>query len=575
MYLQTWKSDVFALDRRTGRVRWARNTTAPNDGPNGVAVVGRTCLRGDGHDRVRARRRARGAPLERGASRRKTEQFVDIAPGRRPRARLPQHRRLPAGRPRAPSTRSTPRTGTIASGGSTRSRDPWPHPRRGSAAAPGTRLRRRRRAASTRALEPRAVGRHADAARTAAGLPRPARSTPTRSSCSTGATGRLALVRPGDAARRPRLRLPRLAGPRARSVASSGALVVRRRQGGPGRRLGPGARASGVWAQRRSARTCNDLGPLPRDAVRVCPGLFGGVLTPDGLRGRTALRPRRRALHARERGHVGVRVAPAAADAQGEGRALRARRRDGRQLLAAPAAARRSSAARPSRATSSSRRRSTGGCTRSRRTTARRLWQARAPAGINALPGGRRRPARSCGGRRAASREPLAEPVAVADRATPRADASVTLRAEDGRLSGRRRARGASERVERAAETARAAARERRDGRVRQDRADQARARRARVPRPRALRGRARDREDGARARDRRLDRGRDRVARSSARRTCSRPTSPGSPSSTSRRASSSSAPARCSRTSCSSTRSTARCRRRSRRCSRRWPSAR
>ena len=40
MYLQTWKSDVVALDRRTGRVRWSRNTTAPNDGPNGVAVVG-------------------------------------------------------------------------------------------------------------------------------------------------------------------------------------------------------------------------------------------------------------------------------------------------------------------------------------------------------------------------------------------------------------------------------------------------------------------------------------------------------------------------------------------------------
>src|SRR5262245_17818998 len=40
VYLQTWKSDVVALDRRTGRVRWSRNTTAPNDGPNGVAVVG-------------------------------------------------------------------------------------------------------------------------------------------------------------------------------------------------------------------------------------------------------------------------------------------------------------------------------------------------------------------------------------------------------------------------------------------------------------------------------------------------------------------------------------------------------
>ena len=61
----------------------------------------------------------------------------------------------------------------------------------------------------------------------------------------------------------------------------------------------------------------------------------------------------------------------------------------------------------------------------------------------------------------------------------------------------------------------------------------------------------------------------------SSARPTCSRPTSPASRSSTSASATSSSGRARCSRTSSSSTRSTARCRRRSRRCSRRWPSSR
>ncbi len=39
VYLQTWKSDVVALDRSTGTVRWARLTTAANDGPNGVAVA--------------------------------------------------------------------------------------------------------------------------------------------------------------------------------------------------------------------------------------------------------------------------------------------------------------------------------------------------------------------------------------------------------------------------------------------------------------------------------------------------------------------------------------------------------
>ena len=54
--------------------------------------------------------------------------------------------------------------------------------------------------------------------------------------------------------------------------------------------------------------------------------------------------------------------------------------------------------------------------------------------------------------------------------------------------------------------------------------------------RPRPARGRARHREDGARPLDRADDRGRDASPASSARRTCSRPTSPGSRSTTRRR---------------------------------------
>ncbi len=100
-------------------------------------------------------------------------------------------------------------------------------------------------------------------------------------------------------------------------------------------------------------------------------------------------------------------------------------------------------------------------------------------------------------------------------------------------------------------------------------------ARRARLPRPRAVRGRARHGEDGARARARGLDRGRRPLARP----VHAGPAADGRhrplASSTSARASSSSGPGPSSRTSSSSTRSTARCRRRSRRCSRRWPSGR
>jgi alcohol dehydrogenase (cytochrome c) len=39
VYVQDSKSSVYALDRETGRLRWARLYAAPNDGPNGVAVA--------------------------------------------------------------------------------------------------------------------------------------------------------------------------------------------------------------------------------------------------------------------------------------------------------------------------------------------------------------------------------------------------------------------------------------------------------------------------------------------------------------------------------------------------------
>ena len=79
VYIQTWKSDVVALDRRTGRVRWSRNTTAPNDGPNGVAVVGgRVFAATDTTAFALDARTGNDIWTLRLAT--KTEQFVDIAP---------------------------------------------------------------------------------------------------------------------------------------------------------------------------------------------------------------------------------------------------------------------------------------------------------------------------------------------------------------------------------------------------------------------------------------------------------------------------------------------------------------
>jgi len=40
VYVEDLRSDVFALDRSTGAVRWAARLAAPNDGPNGLALGG-------------------------------------------------------------------------------------------------------------------------------------------------------------------------------------------------------------------------------------------------------------------------------------------------------------------------------------------------------------------------------------------------------------------------------------------------------------------------------------------------------------------------------------------------------
>jgi outer membrane protein assembly factor BamB len=79
VYVQDAKSSVFAIDRETGELRWSRLYAAPNDGPNGVAVA-------DG--RVFAATDTTAFALDAGTGRRlwserladSDEQFVDIAP---------------------------------------------------------------------------------------------------------------------------------------------------------------------------------------------------------------------------------------------------------------------------------------------------------------------------------------------------------------------------------------------------------------------------------------------------------------------------------------------------------------
>ena len=79
VYIQDSKSSVFAIDRETGRLRWTRRYAAPNDGPNGVAVA---------NGRVFGATDTTAFALDAGTGERlwsqrladSDEQFVDIAP---------------------------------------------------------------------------------------------------------------------------------------------------------------------------------------------------------------------------------------------------------------------------------------------------------------------------------------------------------------------------------------------------------------------------------------------------------------------------------------------------------------
>lgn len=79
VYIQDLRSNVFALERSTGTLRWERRYNARNDGPNGLAVDGRRVFGATDTDAF-ALSIATGRELWRRHLTSATEQFVDIAP---------------------------------------------------------------------------------------------------------------------------------------------------------------------------------------------------------------------------------------------------------------------------------------------------------------------------------------------------------------------------------------------------------------------------------------------------------------------------------------------------------------
>jgi outer membrane protein assembly factor BamB len=79
VYVQDLRSNVFALGRADGSLRWTRRYDAPNDGPNGVAVAGERVYGATDADAF-ALDAATGEELWRRHLTSPAEQFVDVAP---------------------------------------------------------------------------------------------------------------------------------------------------------------------------------------------------------------------------------------------------------------------------------------------------------------------------------------------------------------------------------------------------------------------------------------------------------------------------------------------------------------
>jgi outer membrane protein assembly factor BamB len=79
VFVQDLRSNVFALDRTTGALRWERRFAARNDGPNGLAVDGSRVYGATDADAF-ALERSTGKLLWRRHLTGTSEQFVDVAP---------------------------------------------------------------------------------------------------------------------------------------------------------------------------------------------------------------------------------------------------------------------------------------------------------------------------------------------------------------------------------------------------------------------------------------------------------------------------------------------------------------
>ena len=271
VYVQDLSSSVYALDADTGRRRWSFLTRAPNDGPNGLALAGARVF-GATDTSVFALERRTGRRLWARRLVNRHEQFVDIAPlAARGLVFSSTIGFAPGGRGALYALDQ--RTGRIRWRFDT-IRDPWPFPSAGGGGAwyppslaPDGRL-------YAGISNPGPWG--GSPVRPNGGMfPGPAPYTDALVTL-TAASGKLLWfdqVTKHDVRDYDLEASPIVAGHVVFGAGKAGRVVAWNRV--TGRRL---------WS-RAVGTHLHDLGPLPHRPTTVCPGLWGGVLTPMAYAG--------------------------------------------------------------------------------------------------------------------------------------------------------------------------------------------------------------------------------------------------------------------------------------------------
>jgi alcohol dehydrogenase (cytochrome c) len=266
VYLQDLSSSVWALDARTGTVRWRRLFKAPNDGPNGLSSAGGR-LFGATDAAVFALDRRTGRRLWAHRLVNRREQFVDIAPLAARGLVYASTIGLPPGG-RGALYALDGRNGRIRWRVDT-IRDPWSRPAAGGGGAWYTPSLAPDGQLYVGIANPGPWG-GSRAQPNGGAFPGPALYTDSLLALDS-ATGRLLWF---DQVTRHDVRdydfeaTPIVVGPTVFGAGKAGRVVAWDRV--TGRR---------VWS-RAVGTHLHDLGPLPGAPTNVCPGLWGGVLTP-------------------------------------------------------------------------------------------------------------------------------------------------------------------------------------------------------------------------------------------------------------------------------------------------------